>query len=122
MAITLATLKREIKPGTMITLLWHRHASTWRMLGAAAGDQDAIDERRKLTSGEGLTRRVIRCQTNAITFLSGEGSKARESWLYWPKAKDVRGVDGWTFEIWEEGQPLMRYRIEQPNAAAAGGV
>lgn len=50
-------------------------------------------------------REIGKVQTNAVAFVRPDG---KLSWLWWPKAKDVQ-VEGDSFTILKDGQPLLRY-------------
>ena len=50
-------------------------------------------------------REIGKVQTNAVAFVRPDG---KLSWLWWPKAKDVQ-VEGDSFTILTDGQPLLRY-------------
>lgn len=99
--LTLAEVKRRLQPGVIVSLIWHRQVADWKDLGV----RDAIQ------SPEGYRRKVGKVQTNAITLIGEREGRPINSWLYWPKASDFQGV-GNEFTIMKDGQPFMKYRIE----------
>ena len=53
-------------------------------------------------------REVTRAQSNAVAFRCADG---KESWLQWPRAKDVRPHrDGKGFDILVNGERVLAYR------------
>ncbi len=52
-------------------------------------------------------REISIIQTNAVAFKTQEG---KNSWLYFPKAKDFRSIDGNTFQIYEDDTLVLTYR------------
>ena len=57
---------------------------------------------------EGEIREIVKAQTNAIVFKTAYNSG--ESWLWWPKAKDVIYYDN-VFELYEDGFLIFQYEI-----------
>lgn len=81
---TFAELKRTFKPGQR----WH-----------------CFNHIMNKDLGE---RPIKRVQSNAITF---EMPGGRESWFYFPKAKEVKFIDDKTIEIYEDATLCMTYRL-----------
>lgn len=87
--MTLAELKRKLTVGTRLRV-------THSLLGP-------------VNPPRGAGRTVVKVQSNAVVFECDERSDDRQSWLYWPKAKDLHATsDG--FEIIENGEVAVRYR------------
>lgn len=86
---TFADIKRRIKVGTR--LHGYYHLASWDL----------------------RTRTVEIVQTNAIAFEGSAYSSGRLSWVYWPKASEIR-IDGPdTFTILEDGKPLLTYTFKE---------
>ena len=115
----LTDIKRRARVGVKLTLLDHTHAASWRSTDVRAGDAAAIEQRRALLAGEGVTRTIKRVQSNGIWFDNGGG---RESFLDWPRATQIEQMqDPLAFRIRAEGGTMLLYRFE-PDATDAPGV
>mgnify|MGYP007050167286 FL=1 len=79
---TLADVKRKMTLG-----------SKWRCVQLFKGGEDLG------------VREVGKVQGNAVAFLKADG---KLSWLWWPKAKDMR-VEGNMFTILQDGVPKLKY-------------
>jgi hypothetical protein len=100
---TFADLKRRCLPGIALELTYHHMFSDPTVINGNGGTTTLAP---KLAVG--MVRTISRSQTNAITFTMESG---RESWLYWPKAADVRIDDENSFSILENGKPIISYRF-----------
>lgn len=60
-------------------------------------------------------REVSKVQTNAVAFKMPNG---RDSWLYFPKAKDLK-VEGDSFTVLEDGTPILTYKKVNENKIAS---
>jgi hypothetical protein len=49
--------------------------------------------------GNPPARKIAVKQTNAIAFEPCDWSGGKESWLWWPKASEIRIIDADTFEL-----------------------
>ena len=85
---TLADVKRRAVVGTRLQLI----ASAW-----TPADRPPIE------------RTVTKVQTNAIAMTPWPG-KTNDSWLWWPKAMDLR-IDDDTFTVLENGYAQLTYRF-----------
>lgn len=79
--LTIADLKRRLTPGTEL-----------RLVQSLMGPCDK--------------KRVVHRNKPSFVTFTGEGVK--ESYLYWPKASQLRGFEG-GFEIIEDGEVAVRY-------------
>ena len=79
---TLADVKRKMTLG-----------SKWRCVQLFMGGEDLG------------VREVGKVQGNAVAFLKADG---KLSWLWWPKAKDMR-VEENMFTILQDGVPKLKY-------------
>lgn len=57
-----------------------------------------------------IDREVISVQSNAILMTPWPG-RSQPSWLYWPRASDIRIEDPDTFSVLEEGRVELTYRF-----------
>lgn len=69
--------------------------SKWRCVRLSGGGEDPG------------VREIGKVQGNAVAFLRPDG---RLSWLWWPKAKDVKVEDG-AFTVFRNGVPKLRYTL-----------
>lgn len=83
---TLADVKRKMTPG-----------SKWRCVQLFEGGQDLG------------VREIGKVQGNAVAFLKPDG---KLSWLWWPKAKDVK-VEGNSFTVLQNGVPKLKYTLSE---------
>lgn len=54
-------------------------------------------------------REIGKVQGNAVAFLKADG---KLSWLWWPKAKDVK-VEGNSFTVLRNGVPKLKYTLSE---------
>ena len=54
-------------------------------------------------------REIGKVQGNAVAFLKADG---KLSWLWWPKAKDVK-VAGNSFTVLQNGVPKLKYILAE---------
>lgn len=90
MALSLAEIKRRLTPGTVIYCTQNVHG----------------------VQNPPAFRKVVIQQTNAIACAMGpDESRARLSWLHWPKASGVREIPG-GFEVdpLNPDFPALRYQ------------
>ena len=81
---TLGDVKRKMMLG-----------SRWRCVQLFEGGQDLG------------VREIGKVQKNAVAFLRADG---KLSWLWWPKAKDVK-VEENTFTLLQNGKPKLKYTL-----------
>lgn len=110
--MSLASLKRKITVGTQLKLARHDWART-----VVNGNLGPV-----LMTGRipvGTIRSVAVVQTSAIAFRFPQGSDWTDqlSWLYWPKASEVRETpNGFEVDLNQDGsfRELMAYEFVTP--------
>ncbi|SRR6266404_3474446 len=94
---TLADFKRRLTIGTKLTYEFHRSTTIVGNLGNT------------VIPASGLQARVVsRLQSNGVWFMRADG---KESWLDWPKAKDLIFVDDNTVTVCLDGVPSFTYKF-----------
>lgn len=102
--LTLAAIKRRLVPGVIVTMTYHKHFESVLVVRGNTGNTVLKDR-----SPVGIPREVVARQSNGIAFRNKDMAI---SWLYWPKASQVRGDGPDSFTILDEdGSPFMSYTI-----------
>lgn len=106
--LTIAALKRIIKPGVRLTLTFHQHANNWA---------DGVGE--MIRNGT-FVRVVKTVQSNGFSLSPNPAQVSKspdsESWMYYPKASRFFSTGPCNFSILDEGgNAFMSYRIEETS-------
>lgn len=95
---TFASIKRSFKVGTKFETIYHKEF--------AGRDENGNVLYKDKNMG---VREVSIVQSNAVAFKNE--ATGRDSWLQYPKASDVKVIDDRTFQVYEDGDLILTYKL-----------